>query len=172
MTLHYKKISMPIGTLFIAADATCLRAVTCDRNEEKIRAVLGSCKSGSNTIICSTEEQLQEYFAGKRTEFTLPLQLNGTDFQQKSWQALLKIPYGETRSYSEQASILGQPNAARAVGTANGHNPISIVVPCHRVIAKSGGLGGYAGGIEIKKKLLDLEKEVLSKLNTNYASQT
>ncbi len=170
MRLSCKKMTTPIGTLFIAADAGFLRAITCTKNEEKIRAVLGSCKTGSNAIIRSTEEQLREYFDGKRTEFDLPIQLTGTDFQQKSWQTLMQIPYGETRSYSEQAALLGQPNAARAVGTANGHNPISIVVPCHRVIAKSGGLGGYAGGIEIKKKLLDLEKEVSGKLTTNYTA--
>ncbi len=170
MTLYCKKISMVIGTLFIAADAASLRAITCNKNEERIRTTLGRCKTGSNAIILATEQQLREYFDGKRIDFDLPIQFNGTEFQQKCWQALMRIPYGETLSYSGQASLLGQPGAARAVGTANGHNPISIVVPCHRVIAKSGEPGGYAGGIEIKKKLLNLEKEILHKLRTNYTA--
>ena len=103
--------------------------------------------------------QLQEYFAGKRTEFDLPLSFSGTEFQQQTWRALLTIPYGETRSYSEQAHLIGNPRAVRAVGRTNGLNPIGIVVPCHRVIGKSGELTGYAGGLDKKRFLLDLERK-------------
>jgi len=101
--------------------------------------------------------QLTEYFDGKRREFSIPLDLRGTPFQLACWQALLAIPYGETRSYAEIARAIGHPNAFRAVGMANNRNPIAIVVPCHRVIASGGSLCGYGGGLEVKRKLLDLE---------------
>jgi len=101
--------------------------------------------------------QLHEYFAGERREFDLLLDLRGTDFQLRCWRALLAIPYGETRSYAEQARVVGQPQAFRAVGMANGDNPIAIVVPCHRVINTGGKLGGYGGGLDLKRRLLDLE---------------
>jgi len=158
MTICYQKIPTPAGSIFIAADDTYLRAITFDRNEEKIRTSLSDFKHGSNTIIKQTQMQLQEYFAGKRTEFDLPLSFSGTEFQQQTWRALLTIPYGETRSYSEQAHLIGNPRAVRAVGRTNGLNPIGIVVPCHRVIGKSGKLTGYAGGLDKKRFLLDLER--------------
>jgi methylated-DNA-[protein]-cysteine S-methyltransferase len=101
--------------------------------------------------------QLDEYFAGDRTEFDLPLHPSGTPFQLKVWDALRTIPYGEVRSYGEIAEQIGKPGAARAVGLANGRNPISIIVPCHRVIGASGALTGYGGGLERKQALLDLE---------------
>jgi O-6-methylguanine DNA methyltransferase len=101
--------------------------------------------------------ELEEYFAGKRREFSFPLDLRGTDFQLACWRALLAIPYGETRSYAAIARAVGKPNAFRAVGMANNRNPIAIVVPCHRVIASDGTLCGYGGGLEVKRKLLELE---------------
>ncbi len=104
--------------------------------------------------------QLDEYFAGIRTEFDLPLAAKGTAFQQSVWQALCEIPYGETWSYQQLAEAIGNPKAVRAVGLANGKNPISIIVPCHRVIGKSGKLTGYAGGVETKRKLLQLENAI------------
>ncbi len=158
MTIYYQKITFPIGPIFIAADDTYLRAITFDRNEEKRRNTFNAFKQESNEIILQTHKQLQEYFAGKRTAFDLPIAFSGTEFQQQTWRALLTIPYGETRSYSEQAQVIGKPKAVRAVGSANGLNPIGIVVPCHRVIGKSGNLAGYAGGLDKKKFLLDLEK--------------
>ena len=103
-------------------------------------------------------EQLEAYFAGTLTEFDLPLRLEGTAFQQQVWAALLEIPYGETWSYGELATHIGNPNASRAVGLANGRNPIGIIVPCHRVIGASGSLTGYGGGLDRKQKLLDLER--------------
>jgi O-6-methylguanine DNA methyltransferase len=102
-------------------------------------------------------DQLEEYFAGQRREFTFPLDLRGTDFQLACWRALLAIPYGETRSYADIARAVGKPNAFRAVGMANNRNPIAIVVPCHRVIASDGTLCGYGGGLDVKRKLLELE---------------
>jgi methylated-DNA-[protein]-cysteine S-methyltransferase len=101
--------------------------------------------------------QLDEYFAGKRRDFHIPLDMRGTPFQLKVWEALLSIPFGETVTYGEQARRIGQPNASRAVGLANGRNPVSIIVPCHRVIGKNGTLTGYGGGLEMKRFLLDLE---------------
>lgn len=106
--------------------------------------------------------QLAEYLAGERTEFELPLRIEGSDFQRDVWRALLDIPYGETLSYGELAARIGRPGASRAVGLANGRNPISIVVPCHRVIGSSGALTGYGGGIERKRHLLDLEAAYVS----------
>jgi methylated-DNA-[protein]-cysteine S-methyltransferase len=101
--------------------------------------------------------ELEEYFAGERRDFTFPLDLRGTEFQLRCWQALLQIPYGETRTYADIARAVGQPRGFRAVGLANNRNPIAIVVPCHRVIASDGTLCGYGGGLDIKQKLLDLE---------------
>jgi methylated-DNA-[protein]-cysteine S-methyltransferase len=103
-------------------------------------------------------QELEEYFSGKRRKFAVPLDLDGTAFQKKVWQALLTIPYGETRSYGEVARQVGNPRAARAVGMANHENPVAIVVPCHRVIASDGSLGGYAGGLQRKSKILAMEK--------------
>lgn len=103
-------------------------------------------------------EQLEEYAAGRRKKFTVPLDLDGTPFQKRVWKALLAIPYGETRSYGEIARQVGNPKAARAVGMANHENPVAIIVPCHRVIAGDGTLGGYGGGLEKKSRLLGMEK--------------
>lgn len=107
-------------------------------------------------------EQLAEYFTGTRQEFTVPLKLSGTPFQQRVWQELMRIPFGQTISYAEQARRIGQPTASRAVGHANSRNPISILVPCHRVIGANGKLTGYAGGLNRKKWLLDWERRIVS----------
>jgi methylated-DNA-[protein]-cysteine S-methyltransferase len=108
-------------------------------------------------ILLETERQLHEYFAGARKQFELPLELWGSEFQKRVWRALKEIPFGETRSYLNVAKTIGSPKASRAVGAANGKNPLSIVVPCHRVIGTGGRLTGYAGGLETKAKLLALE---------------
>ncbi len=110
-----------------------------------------------NPLLRRAVEQLGAYFAGELREFALPLDMQGTEFQKRVWQELRKIPYGETRSYSFVASAIGAPKSVRAVGAANGRNPIPIVVPCHRVIGASGALTGYGGGLPLKKFLLDLE---------------
>jgi methylated-DNA-[protein]-cysteine S-methyltransferase len=114
-------------------------------------------KSESNQFLLAAGQQLREYFAGKRREFQLPLDMQGTDFQLDVWRQLLEIPYGKTRSYAQIAEAIGRPKAVRAVGAANGSNPVSIVVPCHRVIGSSGKLTGYGGGLPLKKRLLELE---------------
>ena len=110
-------------------------------------------------ILAEAEHQLKEYFAGIRKKFELPLKPDGTVFFQTVWKALLDIPYGQTRTYGEIAAFIGKPKASRAVGMANHHNPLMIVIPCHRVIGSHGQLVGYAGGLEVKQKLLDLEKK-------------
>ncbi len=160
MTKYYQTFSSPIGRIHIIADNTSLRSITFDCNWQAVNKTAGDIKPEHNGITEQTLSQLQEYFAGKRTAFDLPIGFRGTEFQQQAWQALLSIPYGETRSYSEQARLIGNPKAVRAVGRANGMNPIAIVVPCHRVIGKSGKLTGYAGGLDIKFFLLDLESQV------------
>lgn len=110
-----------------------------------------------NSILSNTEVQLSEYFLGKRSSFDIPLAPKGTEFQKRVWLELLKIPYGQYITYGEQAKWLGHPKSARAVGAANGKNPIGIIVPCHRVLGASGSLTGFAGGIETKRQLLALE---------------
>lgn len=114
-------------------------------------------KEEETTLTREAARQLTEYFAGKRKEFELPLNPEGTDFQKKAWDALLKIPYGKTRSYKQQAESVGNPKASRAVGMSNNRNPIMIVIPCHRVVGTNGSLVGYAGGLDVKRFLLDLE---------------
>jgi O-6-methylguanine DNA methyltransferase len=114
-------------------------------------------RDDGHSLIRETARQLEVYFKGELTRFDIPLDLRGTPFQLKVWQALRRIPYGETRSYGELARAVGKPKACRAVGGANGRNPVGIIVPCHRVIAASGGLGGFGCGLAYKRKLLDLE---------------
>jgi methylated-DNA-[protein]-cysteine S-methyltransferase len=109
-------------------------------------------------VLDKVAAELEEYFSGRRTEFTTPIDLRGTPFQRAVWEELLRVPYGELRSYGEVAKILGRPRAARAVGTAVGANPIPVLVPCHRIIEGSGGLGGFGGGLQAKRELLALER--------------
>ena len=122
------------------------------------------CTDIPSPLINTAVNQLSQYFKGERKNFQLPIKLNGTDFQKRVWQALLTIPYGETRCYGEIAKQIGNPKGQRAVGMANNKNPISIVVPCHRVIGKNGNLTGYAGGLNIKEKLLNLEYTFLENI--------
>jgi methylated-DNA-[protein]-cysteine S-methyltransferase len=145
--------------LTLVASAQGLRAILWPNDDPRRVPAVADAKKGSNSVIESTTQQLDEYFAGTRHEFDVPLDVVGTEFQYSVWQVLQSIPYGETMSYGEQATVLGDPNKARAVGTANGRNPISIVVPCHRVIGANGSLTGFAGGMKAKKFLLDLEKK-------------
>ncbi len=157
MTMFYQEIQSPLGAICIAADNNSLRFLTFDPDGKMAKKISADCRPEPNAITLETRIQLQEYFAGKRTDFTLPVAFSGTKFQEQTWRALLNIPYGETRSYSEQAHLIGNPKAVRAVGRANGLNPIGIIVPCHRVIGKSGKLTGYAGGLARKRFLLGLE---------------
>lgn len=158
MTLFYQKMKTAIGDVHIVADNNNLLAVTfSSSNWQKLRKKLGEAQDSPNAITKETALQLQQYFKKERTEFDLPVHFTGTEFQKQTWRALLTIPYGKTCSYSEQAALIGRPKAVRAVGGTNGLNPIGIIVPCHRVIGKSGKLTGYAGGIHIKEFLLRLE---------------
>lgn len=150
-----RKINTKIGAIYLVASDDYLYGIFW--NDQKITAKGTSVKS--KKILDKTEKQINEYLNGKRKTFDLPLRLEGTEFQKKVWAELAKIPYGETRSYKEIAKSLKNINACRAVGTANGKNPISLIIPCHRVINEGGKLGGYAGGLEIKEFLLSLEKK-------------
>ncbi|AVU77773.1 methylated-DNA--[protein]-cysteine S-methyltransferase [Pseudomonas sp. Fig-3] len=153
----YKTIPSPVGQLILVARDTKLAAILWE-NERLNRVRLGPLEEDSqHPVLKETERQLMEYFAGQRRRFDLALDFAGTDFQVRVWQALLSIPFGETRSYRDIAIQIGQPTAVRAVGAANGRNPISIIAPCHRVIGTSGSLTGFAGGLAAKQFLLSLE---------------
>jgi methylated-DNA-[protein]-cysteine S-methyltransferase len=154
----YTYTESPIGRLLLHSDGVALTGlymnISGDVADRPVRGVETWTEDASAGPLPETARQLGEYFAGKRREFDLPLRLHGTEFQQRVWQVLTLIPYGVTWSYGEQAKRLDNPNASRAVGLANGRNPISIVVPCHRVIGADGSLTGYGGGLERKQWLL------------------
>ena len=157
MEYFYKEMDSPVGRLKLVAGDKGLAAILWENDNPNRIRVRTYVESNEHPILIETERQLKEYFEGKRTSFSLPLDAIGTDFQKKVWDALIKIPYGKTMTYGELAIQLGDIKAVRAVGTANGRNPISIVVPCHRVIGASGELTGFAGGLEAKAFLLSLE---------------
>jgi len=157
MSYVFKWMDTPVGRLKLVASEKGLAAVLWP-NDNPRRVPLGDLKEdAANPFLIQTEAELAQYFAGKRNAFTVPLDFNGTDFQTSVWQALLTIPFGETRSYGQIAAQLGRHTASRAVGAANGRNPISIIAPCHRVIGTNGKLTGFAGGLETKAHLLVLE---------------
>ena len=150
MSCVFKKMASPVGQLTLVARGAKLAAILWE-HERQNRVRLGPLQEAAeHPLLLETERQLCEYFAGTRERFELELDFVGTEFQRQVWQALLTIPFGETRSYSQIARQIGNPTAVRAVGTANGRNPISIVAPCHRVIGASGSLTGFAGGLEAK----------------------
>lgn len=154
-----KLIESPVGPLQLIASGAALTAVLW-QDDRPGRVRLGELAEGPDEpILLETERQLQEYFAGRRQSFSLQLHFTGTPFQQRVWAALLTIPYGETRSYGQIARQIGNPAAVRAVGAANGRNPISIIAPCHRVVGSNGALTGFAGGLPTKARLLALEQE-------------
>lgn len=158
MTHAFKTIRSPVGELTLVADTNGLAAILWE-NDRPGRVRLGPLVADAeHPILVETERQLGEYFAGKRRTFDVPLSFSGSDFQTRVWRALLTIPFGETRSYGEIARQVGKPGASRAVGAANGRNPISIVAPCHRVVGSTGKLTGFAGGLDAKTYLLDLER--------------
>ncbi len=154
----YAKMKSPVGDLHLFASATHLVALVFDANLESAKTKYQSKAAQNHPILQKAMKQLNEYFCGKRKSFDLPIQIDGTEFQKSVWSALQKIPYGRTQSYQEQAKAIQNPKAVRAVGRTNGLNPIGIVIPCHRVIGKSGKLTGYAGGLQIKEQLLMLEQ--------------
>ena len=152
----YRTIDSPIGLLTLAGrDGVLTNLRMVEQTYEPSHADW----TLDNSAFADATKQLDAYFAGERLDFEVEFELGGTQFQQRVWKALLTIPYGETRSYGEIAGQIGAPGAARAVGLANGHNPIAIIVPCHRVIGASGKLTGYGGGLDRKQTLLSLEKQ-------------
>jgi methylated-DNA-[protein]-cysteine S-methyltransferase len=154
--IQYRTIDSPIGLLTLAGCGSVLSNLRMvDQTYEPSRTDWSPDQQAFDKAV----EQLRAYFAGELTAFDLDLDLQGTEFQRRVWRALLTIPYGETRSYGEIAAQIGAPGAARAVGLANGHNPIAIIVPCHRVIGANGSLTGFGGGLGRKRTLLDLEKQ-------------
>ncbi len=158
----------PVGDLTVIASDRGLRAVLWpDDRPDRVPLVstvpepgVGLDLGGAGAVLRAATLQLDEYFRGDRTEFDLPLDVEGTDFQQRAWHALCSIPFAQTTSYGEQAERMGDRRKARAVGAANGRNPISIIVPCHRVVGANGSLTGFAGGIDAKRWLLAHEQRV------------
>ena len=154
--LLYTTIDSPIGELLLLGDGEALHGLYMQDGRKPVRIAPGwEPSTAPFADVCS---QLQEYFAGERTTFEIPLVLKGAPFERQVWRALEDIPYGETVTYGEIARRVGQPSAARAVGLANGRNPIAVIVPCHRVIGADGTLTGYGGGLERKRLLLELEQ--------------
>jgi methylated-DNA-[protein]-cysteine S-methyltransferase len=157
MPYEYTLMPSPVGVLTLVARNGKLGAILWE-TERANRVRLGELVEANHSpVLLEAERQLREYFEGTRQQFDLELDFAGTDFQKQVWQALLTIPFGETRSYSQIAQQIGNPKAVRAVGAANGRNPISIIAPCHRVIGASGGVTGFAGGLAAKQYLLALE---------------
>jgi methylated-DNA-[protein]-cysteine S-methyltransferase len=157
MRYQFKSIASPVGRLYLVGAGPRLHGVFF--NPEKMQKHFGEAvlTRGNGPVLRKAEEQLKEYFKGKRTRFSIPLSPSGTVFQKKVWGELKRIPYGKTISYRTLAANAGQKKAMRAVGSANGKNPLCIVVPCHRVIAADGTLGGFSGGLDKKRKLLAIE---------------
>jgi methylated-DNA-[protein]-cysteine S-methyltransferase len=158
-TLLHTTVDSPIGPLLLLGDGDALRGLYMQAGRKPVR-VSDTWKAATEPF-AEARAQLEEYFAGERTAFDLELAAEGSEFERRVWNALEEIPYGETQSYGEVAERVGAPGAARAVGIANGRNPISIVVPCHRVIGADGTLTGYGGGLERKRFLLELERGTL-----------
>ena len=164
-TVRYRTMDSPVGPLTLAGVHGRVRHLRMvDQTYEPSRDGWEADDSAFDDAVA----QLQAYFAGELTDFDLDLDLIGTDFQRRVWEALLTIPYGETRSYGVIAAQLGSPGASRAVGLANGHNPIGIIVPCHRVIGANGSLTGYGGGLSKKRQLLDMEKSRTNPMATLF----
>ncbi|AXF78695.1 methylated-DNA--[protein]-cysteine S-methyltransferase [Erwinia tracheiphila] len=171
MRYFFKMMSSPVGELKLIASDSGLAAVLWENDRPGRVRLLNPQESDHPPVLLEAEKQLREYFSGARQSFTLNLEFHGTEFQKKVWHALLTIPYGQTRSYGDIARQIGHPRAVRAVGAANGKNPVSIIAPCHRVIGANGKLTGFAGGLEIKAFLLKAET-VLPASITQPAAQT
>jgi O-6-methylguanine DNA methyltransferase len=156
-TLFFFRTPSSVGPLFLAASTKGLVRLEFEARKQKLNPSTIQLQE-SKSALAPYLRELDEYFAGQRREFSFPLDLHGTPFQLACWRALLEIPYGQTRSYRDIAQAIGHPHACRAVGMSNNRNPVAIVVPCHRVIASSGSLCGYGGGLDLKRKLLNLEQ--------------
>ncbi|HEV8237096.1 MAG TPA: methylated-DNA--[protein]-cysteine S-methyltransferase, partial [Gemmatimonadaceae bacterium] len=153
----YKRVQTPVGRLTLVATDEGLAAILWEHDRpDRVRLNI-TAEESPHPVLVEAERQLEEYFAGRRKQFALTLDVSGTTFQRKVWNALLTIPFGETRSYAQIAKQIGNPAAVRAVGAANGRNPLSIVAPCHRVVGSTGALTGFAGGLDVKARLLAFE---------------
>lgn len=153
--MNFCKMNSPLGELYIFEEDNKIVQISTSYTPAK------ECKEEMSELLSNTVGQLNEYFAGTRKKFSIPLDMRGTEFQKRVWNALLEIPYGETWSYKQLAEFINNPKAVRAVGGANHNNPIMIIVPCHRVIGSNGSLTGYAGGLDMKEHLLNLERAVI-----------
>jgi methylated-DNA-[protein]-cysteine S-methyltransferase len=160
-TSYFTVMQTPIGELTLTGDGEALTGVYME--DHRHRPPLDPSAVRDDEALAGARRPVREYLAGERTRFELPLRARGTAFQREVWDALAEIPYGETVTYGELARRIGRPAASRAVGLANGRNPISIVVPCHRVVGASGALTGYGGGLERKRFLLELERDAASR---------
>jgi methylated-DNA-[protein]-cysteine S-methyltransferase len=166
--MTYKYMHSPVGRLTLIASDKGLAAILWENDNPGRVHAKAEVENNNNPVLVETERQLNEYFERKRDSFSLELDPIGTKFQKDVWEALLTIPYGQTRSYGQIANQLGNPKAVRAVGAANGRNPISIIVPCHRVIGASGSLTGFAGGLEAKASLLSIEGAKSPQMELNW----
>ncbi len=161
MRTAYKLMKTPVGELKLVARGETLAAVLWENDSPRRVPLASPGKDDAHPALMEAERQLHDYFAGKRRTFSLKFDCAGTEFQKAVWQALTTIPFGETRTYAQIARQIGRPKAVRAVGAANGKNPVSIIVPCHRVIGANGALTGFAGGLENKAWLLALEQRMM-----------
>ena len=157
MSYVYKTMKSPVGELKLVASDKGLTAILWENDKPRRVRLAAVSEDKNHPVLLEAERQLKDYFSGKRKSFSVKLDFQGTEFQKKVWAALLTIPFGETRSYGQIAKQIQNPKAVRAVGAANGKNPISIIAPCHRVIGSTGKLTGFAGGLEAKARLLALE---------------
>lgn len=157
MTFVYKTMESPVGTLTLISSPKGLTGILWENDSPHRVRFKAQVEDKNNPFLLEAEQQLKDYFTGKLKKFSLKLDFIGTEFQKSVWNALLTIPFGETRSYGQIAKQIGNPKAVRAVGAANGKNPLSIIAPCHRVIGSNGKLTGFAGGLEIKSLLLKIE---------------
>lgn len=164
MTFYSGDVRSPIGLITVVATEKGVHNVMFDCTEMP-RTLEGHTvtRKPVHPVVSRALSQLREYFAGTRTSFDLPLDLEGTPFQVSAWKALATVPFGRTASYAQQASQIGRPTATRAVGAANGRNPVAIVLPCHRIVGANGSLTGFAGGLDTKRWLLDHEADVLAR---------
>ena len=157
MTYNLEVYQSPIGKMYLVAKNNKLCAVSFEQNWKRIEKSFVQITKIETKVLKETKKQLDQYFKDKRKEFNLPYELAGTVFQIKVWEALAKVPFGETKSYKEQGVLIKSPKAVRAIGRTNGLNPLCIILPCHRIIGSNGSLTGYAGGLEIKEFLLKHE---------------
>ena len=160
-----KQLDSPIGRLRLVATDQGLSHLLFDQQVgEDLESDGDAVEADDHPVLAAATAQLAEYFAGRRQEFDIPLDLTGTEFQRAAWSALASVPFGETRSYRQQAEAIGRPKAVRAIGAANGRNPVPIVLPCHRIVGSDGSLTGYGGGLPIKEFLLNHEQAQSHKL--------